>query len=88
MDVEGRGKKLIGFFSNKLRSDFFLLFPIVCKHSAINNYRWFYYLSGERFNLMENTSGLDLVVGVLAFAILAGGLVMLFVGMASFPKEK
>jgi len=45
-------------------------------------------LIGERFNLMENTSGLDLVVGLLAFAILAGGLLMLFVGMASFPKEK
>jgi hypothetical protein len=43
---------------------------------------------GAGFNLMENTSGLDLVVGLLAFAILAGGLVMLFVGMASFPKEK
>jgi len=45
-------------------------------------------LIGERFNLMENTSGLDLVVGLLAFAILAGGLAMLFVGMGSFPKEK
>jgi hypothetical protein len=40
------------------------------------------------FNLMENTSGLDLAVGLLAFAILGGGLAMLFVGMASFPKEK
>ena len=86
MDVEGRGKNLICFFYN-LRVGFFLLFPIVGKHSAINKHRWLD-LIGERFNLMENTSGLDLVVGLLAFAILAGGLAMLFVGMASFPKEK
>jgi hypothetical protein len=37
---------------------------------------------------MENTAGLDLIVGLLAIAILAGGLVMLFSGIASFPKEK
>jgi hypothetical protein len=37
---------------------------------------------------MENTSGLDLAVGLLAFAILGGGLAMLFVGMASFPNDK
>jgi len=47
-----------------------------------------HFTAGERFNLMENTSGLDLAVGLLAFGILGGGLAMLFVGMASFPKEK
>ena len=61
-------------------------FPVE-KQSAIQKYRWLD-LIGERFNLMENTSGLDLAVGLLAFAILGGGLAMLFVGMASFPKEK
>jgi hypothetical protein len=37
---------------------------------------------------VENTSGLDLVVGLLALAILGGGLLMLFSGISSFPKEK
>jgi|GEM_PF-1338614 hypothetical protein len=37
---------------------------------------------------VENTSGLDLAIGLVAIAILGGGLAMLFVGMASFPKEK
>jgi len=37
---------------------------------------------------VENTSGLDLVVGLLAIAILGGGLLMLFSGISSFPKEK
>jgi hypothetical protein len=37
---------------------------------------------------VESTQGLDLIVGLLAIAILLGGLAMLFVGMASFPKEK
>ncbi len=56
--------------------------------ALICNVRTEHITAGERLNLMENTSGLDLVVGLLAFAILGGGLAMLFVGMASFPKEK
>ena len=37
---------------------------------------------------MENTAWLDLVLGLVAIAILMGGLVMLFKGIVSFPKEK
>ena len=37
---------------------------------------------------MENTSGLDLAVGLVAMAIMMAALVMLFSGIASFPKEK
>jgi hypothetical protein len=37
---------------------------------------------------VENTQGLDLIVGLLAIAILGSGLAMLFAGIASFPKEK
>jgi hypothetical protein len=36
---------------------------------------------------MENST-LDLLVGFLAGAILIAGLVMLFQGIGSFPKEK
>jgi hypothetical protein len=37
---------------------------------------------------VENTSGLDLAVGLLAMGIMVAALVMLFSGIASFPKEK
>ena len=37
---------------------------------------------------MENTASLDLIVGLLALVILISGLIMLFQGIASFPKEK
>jgi hypothetical protein len=37
---------------------------------------------------VENTSGLDLAIGLLAMAIMVAALIMLFSGIASFPKEK
>lgn len=36
--------------------------------------------------IMENTGGLDLLIGGIAIAILVGGLILLFKGISSMPK--